>query len=169
MNFLGTHDTNRIFTELSNIAGGDRILAKKYFKIAMSICFTVMGVPSIYYGDEYGMENNDGSSRGCFDWKHYKNDLFEYVLRLSKVRKQKCFVDGELNILFAKNGKFVFERKTEVSRAVICVNLKPTPLKISLKGNFFNFFTKKPQKTFLLEENECEILIDKSKDVINID
>ena len=169
MNFLGTHDTNRIFTELSNIAGGDRILAKKYFKIAMSICFTVMGVPSIYYGDEYGMENNDGSSRGCFVWKHYKNDLFEYVLRLSKVRKQKCFVDGELNILFAKNGKFVFERKTEVSRAVICVNLKPTPLKISLKGNFFNFFTKKPQKTFLLEENECEILIDKSKDVINID
>ena len=24
------------------------------------------------------MDNNDGSSRGCFDWKHYKNDIYAW-------------------------------------------------------------------------------------------
>lgn len=159
MNFLSTHDTGRIFSELEGIAGGDESLSKKYFKICMGLVFTVMGVPSIYYGDEYGMKNNDDSSRGCFDWNGYKNDLFEWTKSLTKIRKLDCLKDGELEIIYSKSGKFIFQRTSKTSKVVVCVNLRPSPIFVNVDDGFVDFFDKKPQKSFLLNENEIKILI----------
>jgi len=105
MNFLGTHDTSRFYSELIYASNGDRDIAFKLLKIATILMFTVIGVPSIFYGDEYGMENNDGSSRGCFDWDNYNNEIFNWYMTLTKLRKIKVFKHGDMNILFAKNGK----------------------------------------------------------------
>ncbi len=163
MNFLDTHDTGRLFSDLINIAGGDRNLAKKYLKIASLLSFTVVGVPSIFYGDEYGMENNDGSSRGCFDWKNYNNDIFKWYQTLTKIRKLDVFKAGEMNILYAKHGKFVFERVSEKERVVVMVNLKSSPLKINLDGKYKSFFTGKLVNDFKLNENEFEVLIEQKQ------
>ena len=160
MNFLGTHDTGRMFSELTNLAGGDKEIAKKLFKICFVLTFTMIGVPSIFYGDEYGMENNDGSSRGCFDWQNYKNDIYYWVEALTKIRKHKVFVSGKLNILYAKNGKFVFERVCEDERVIVMVNLRPSPINVKLNGIFRSFFTGRIKPNFTLKENEFEILFE---------
>ena len=132
-------------------------------KIASALMFTVSGVPSIFYGDEYGMENNDGSSRGCFDWDNYKNEIFEWYTKLTKIRKLKCMKDAETNILYADNGKLIFERKGEDERVVVMVNLSDNPLQIHLEGDYISFISGKKINNFKLKKLEIEILIEQNK------
>ena len=160
MNFLDTHDTGRLYSDLINIAGGDRKLGTTYLKIASLLSFTVVGVPSIFYGDEYGMENNDGSSRGCFDWKNYKNEIFKWYQQLTKIRKLKVMKDGEMNILYSRNGKLVFERLSKDERVIVLVNMTDTPLQINLQGKYKSFFTNKKRNSFKLEKYKFEVLIE---------
>ena len=60
-NELGTHDTVRFATR----CGGD--IRKTYLGLIFQ--FTYVGTPTIYYGDEYGMEGgSDPDDRRTFDW-----------------------------------------------------------------------------------------------------
>lgn len=158
MNFLTTHDTGRIYSELIATADGNLEIAEKLYKIAFGIMFTVSGVPSIFYGDEYGMENNDGSSRGCFDWKNYENSRYEYIQTLSKIRKKKSLKDGDLNILYSNCGKFVFERVLKDERLIVLANIMPSTININLNGKFKSFFTGEEKRNFKLNQYDFEIL-----------
>ena len=160
MNFLSTHDTGRMYTDLLNFAGGNKIVATKLMKIASLLTFTLPGVPSIFYGDEYGMENNDNSSRGCFDWKNYKNEIYDWYKKLSGIRKFKVMKDGEMNILYSDQGKFVFERISNDERIIVLTNMKNSTLKIELEGNFVSYLSGKKIKSLKLNEFDVEILIE---------
>lgn len=60
-NALGTHDVTRFGTR----AGGD--IWKTY--LALFFQMTYVGTPTIYYGDEYGMQGGaDPDNRRTFDW-----------------------------------------------------------------------------------------------------
>jgi alpha-glucosidase len=60
-NELGTHDTVRFATR----CGGD--IRKTYLGLIFE--FTYVGTPTIYYGDEYGMQGGaDPDDRRTFDW-----------------------------------------------------------------------------------------------------
>lgn len=161
MNFLGTHDTGRIFSELIVIADGNRELAEAYLKIATGVLYTLPGVPSIFYGDEYGQENNCGSSRGCFDWEHYQNEIFDWYKKIASIRKLKVFKDGKLNILLAKDGKFVFERTSKTEHTITLVNLKPSEYEFSLNGCFISLISGKKVSNLILKQNQIEILYEK--------
>ncbi|MBQ8451679.1 MAG: glycoside hydrolase family 13 protein [Clostridia bacterium] len=158
MNFLGTHDTNRIFTELNLITNFNKELSKKLLKICFVLIFTLQGVPSCFYGDEYAMENNDGSSRGCFDWENYNNDIYKFVKKLSKIRKLEALKDGELNIIYSENGKFVFERVGKRTHVVVLINLAQTKISFDVDKKFKRFFGEKKTTSLTLNENEFEIL-----------
>lgn len=164
MNFLTTHDTKRVFSELLGSCGDDKKQAFALYKIATSLIFTLPGVPSIFYGDEYGMENNDDSSRGCFDWQNYKNEIYEWFTKLTKVRKLECLKDGEFNILYSSNGKFAFERFSENERLVFVANLEPSVFNLELNGKFTSFLTGKTAQNCTLKQNEFEILIETNND-----
>lgn len=161
MNFLTTHDTRRIYSEIRAMTNDNLELAKIYLKIATIIMFTLPGVPSIFYGDEYGMENNDGSSRGCYDWENYNNEIFNWFKQLTKIRQLPVFKDGELNILLAKNGKFIFERYSKNEHIVVLTNLKESEIDINLEGSFISLKTGQKIKSFVLKQNEIEILYEK--------
>ncbi len=160
MNFLSTHDTGRMFSDLTTIADGNKEVAVKLMKIASLLTFTLPGVPSIFYGDEYGMENNDGSSRGCFDWSSYDNEIYAWYKHLSAIRKYDVMKDGDMNILYSDNGKFVFERISSTSRIIVMVNMTNSPLDIVLDGEFVSHNTGKKISSFKLNELETEILIE---------
>jgi alpha-glucosidase len=60
-NELGTHDTMRFATR----CGGD--IRTTYLGLIFQ--FTYVGTPTIYYGDEYGMQGGaDPDNRRTFDW-----------------------------------------------------------------------------------------------------
>ena len=103
MNFVSTHDIERA---INRLAGDDcdgkskewmseRYLTseqyehgKEMLKAAMAIQFFLPGVPSIYYGDEAGLQGyKDPFNRRCYPWGNEDTDLIEYVSELSRVRK----------------------------------------------------------------------------------
>ncbi len=160
MNFLSTHDTKRVFSELIRCADGDEETAKKLYKIASALIFTLPGVPSIFYGDEYGMENNDDSSRGCFDWNNYNNEIFKWFKQLTEIRKHPALKDGDFNVLYSANGVFAFERYNHFEHIVVVSNLGKYDFELKLNGEFVSFLTGKMSKLKKLKPNEFEILIE---------
>ncbi len=165
MNFLGTHDTGRFYSDIKEMCDGNEDKSLKLLKIATAILFTLPGVPSIFYGDEYGMENNCGSSRGCFDWKNYKTKIYDWYLKLAKIREYQVLKNGEFKILYARDGKFIFERFDDKERIVVLANMKNNDLEINLDGKFESFLTKKQMTDkFILKPQSVEILIENKKE-----
>ncbi|MBQ8424517.1 MAG: glycoside hydrolase family 13 protein [Clostridia bacterium] len=183
MNTLGTHDTSRIFSELKthlgigdlkfnlknlsnseleklSISENEKLsLAIKLLKIGFVLIFTLSGVPTIFYGDEYGLENSDDNQRACFDWENYENEIYYFVKNLAKIRNYNCLKNGSMKVLLSEEGKFVFERTDNNSQIIVMVNLNSSKLNIDLKGEFKSFFTNKTINYISLCENEFEILI----------
>ncbi|MBR0442887.1 MAG: glycoside hydrolase family 13 protein [Clostridia bacterium] len=141
MNFLGTHDTERILTVLGDPHIGDsrtnvelsvarlntpqRTLAIKRLHTALTLLFTVFGVPSLFYGDEAGMEgHHDPFCRRPFPWGREVLSLVDHVRFLSKLRgAHTCFGTGEFRILRHGVHTIAYERRLENEVFVIAANM----------------------------------------------
>ncbi|MGB3462314.1 MAG: glycoside hydrolase family 13 protein [Rhodanobacter lindaniclasticus] len=81
-NFLSSHD----ITRFGNRAGGD--IWKTY--LALFFQMTYVGTPTIYYGDEYGMQGGaDPDNRRTFDWStgSITNSAVALTQKLVAIRK----------------------------------------------------------------------------------
>ncbi len=104
MTMLGSHDTERILNVLADTGGehwkkerqlryrlGDenKALAIKRLKIAAALEYTLPGIPSIYYGDEAGLEGyKDPINRRPFPWGEENAEILAYYKKLAKIRKE---------------------------------------------------------------------------------
>ena len=139
MNHIGTHDTVRAITALAgeDLNGRDRewqvnktlsedeyCLGIKRLKMAAVLQYTLVGIPSLYYGDEAGMQGySDPFCRGCFPWKNINTELYEFYKKLGAARRGcSAFKNGKLEFLAIGLGYIVFKRTTDKSSAVIGVN-----------------------------------------------
>lgn len=153
MNILGTHDTSRILSVLLSKTNGDEKLANKLLKIATLIQFTIMGVPCIFYGDEQGLKGEGAPfCRVCFPWNKQNKLLKNWYVLLGNLRKNQVFANGELNILYAKNAVFGFERLVGNKKVIVYTNCSENKQKINLNNNYFNYLTKKKtNKNYILQ------------------
>jgi glycosidase len=107
-NLLGSHDTERVAT----IFKGD----KDRQSLAVLLQFTYPGVPSIYYGDEIGMEGGkDPDDRRCMIWEKqlWDANLFDLHKELISLRKlNEPLRRGSYRTRVAddKSGLFAFDR-----------------------------------------------------------
>ena len=139
MNMLGTHDTPRILTALVDDFDGSREalaarklsaeqleLAKQRLRLATVLQFTLPGSPSIYYGDEAGMEGGkDPFNRRTYPWGKEDETLLEHFRMLGRLRaKHPALRLGTLEFFRAENGEIGFIRSHEGSRVKIYVNQK---------------------------------------------
>ena len=99
-------------------------------KMATALQFTLPGVPSIYYGDEAGMQGyKDPFNRCCYPWGNENQDLIEWYKKLGEIRRaNKCFVDGRLEILSAVAGCVAYSRRNEDNAVLIISNSNPHPI-----------------------------------------
>ena len=123
MNILGTHDTSRILTVLSENSR-DRDYSRQRLFLAMLITAFMPGIPCIYYGDEIGMEGGrDPFNRMCFDSDHGDPYILRFFKRLFQFRRK---IDdlGEYSFQprTAEGGFYSFCRTRENSRLIIAVN-----------------------------------------------
>ncbi len=144
MNLLGTHDTERIMTVLGrdddNAGEPNSVLARarlsenerktgiKMLKIAVAIQFTAYGIPSVYYGDEVGLEGyGDPFCRMPFPWNDiegtYREEILAYYQMLGKLRNdEEAFSGGDFRILGHSDGAIAYERRKNESRILVIAN-----------------------------------------------
>ncbi len=147
MNILGTHDTERILTVLggntygtrdekavASLSAEKRQHAKALLFLATLLQFTLPGVPSIYYGDEAGLEGfEDPFNRRCYPWGAEDKELVEWYTGLLRARKScAAFAGGAYRTLRADNGIFIFTRIANCTKATIIVNMGATEENIEL-------------------------------------
>ena len=112
LNLLGSHDRMRLLTYLggapdpARMGDGQRAafrlddsargLAKARLWLATLVQMTMPGVPSVYYGDEAGMEGYaDPYNRGPYPWGHEDPDTMAiYRNAIGLRRSLPHFVDG---------------------------------------------------------------------------
>jgi glycosidase len=123
MNIMGTHDTPRIFTVLSENSRDYGFTRQRLF-LALLLTAFMPGIPCIYYGDEIGMQGGkDPFNRMCFIPEEGDSDIFRFFRRLFTFRRKiidledYCFKPRS-----AESSFYSFSRVGEQGRLVIAVN-----------------------------------------------
>ena len=102
--------------------------AKKLLKIASVLQYTVFGIPSLYYGDEVGLEGyHDPFCRMPFPWNdmenEYRQELSEHYKKLGELRKtQTALSDGTFKFLGHSENSVVFMRKNDENEIIVAAN-----------------------------------------------
>ena len=155
MNILSTHDTYRIISALANIDTSNldrKEIAKisltddeynkaiSKLKIATVLQFTLYGVPSIYYGDEIGMQGfKDPFNRAFFKWNEVDNEVNKWYKNLCNIRKSiSAFIDGEVSNLHANKGLITYTRKDDISEVLVIVNADSSSHTVEFDGRLVN-------------------------------
>ena len=128
MNLLGTHDTPRILTALVDDFNGTREemskrrLSRHQFDIAYDrllmasfLQYTLPGSPSLYYGDEAGMEGGkDPFNRRTYPWGYENMEFVEHFKRLGRLRREHpAFRYGDIQFFQAGDRHVGFTRSYE--------------------------------------------------------
>ena len=123
-NFSDNHDVERIYTKLNN---------KKHYAPVHILVYTLPGVPSIYYGSEFGIEGkkerwSDDSLRPHLQLKDYKdavknNECTALIARLGKIRQSELVLSyGDYRELLLTNRQYAFSRNYNGRSVVVTVN-----------------------------------------------
>lgn len=156
MNILGTHDTLRILTALAGRERENRtreeiadwkmteVEKKKgveLLKLASVLQYTLPGVPSIYYGDEAGVEGyQDPFNRTTYPWDNENKDLISWFKKLGSIRNEECFKDGQINLLPFNENMMGFYRESLNSKILTVVNMQDTAFE--LDGEFYDLISE---------------------------
>ena len=169
MNHIGTHDTPRILTLLGK--GGVESTNREWqskqsltpdeykkgielLKIAAVIQYALPGVPSLYYGDEAGMQGyGDPFCRGAYPWGNEDTLLLDFYKKLGKIRREnKVFASGKFTPIYSDFGELVFTREKDDEKVLIATSRWPYEATINIPKEFENaecLLGEKPNGTTL--------------------
>ncbi len=120
-NFVDNHDVNRIMSKLMN---------KAHYKPVHILLYALPGIPSVYYGSEFGIEGckeqySDAPLRPYIDLKEYKNAVKDnpctaLIASLGQIHSdwKNELVYGDYRQLTLTNQQFAFAR----GRLLVAVN-----------------------------------------------
>ncbi len=133
--FVDNHDVERIYTKLKN---------KAHFVPVHILLYTLPGIPSVYYGSEFGIEgkkepHSDHSLRPALNYEDYKDAVqttpcTKLIAALGKIRRNTpalCY--GEYKELELQNTYFAYARTYNGQSVIITVNNgdKSAPMKLA--------------------------------------
>lgn len=157
LNLIGSHDQPRILTLLGdaplNLSEAEQEeyrlsdeklrLAKDRLKVLSLLQFVLPGVPSIYYGDEAGMQGfDDPFNRGTYPWGREDQELLFHYRILAMLRRQFSFLAcGDFSFSWAGEHVILCERRNSSGDEAILAAVNR-----HLFGNV-NFTLKLPNRT----------------------
>lgn len=138
MNSLGTHDTVRIINALSDVRAhgwskthklgyklpdSEYEKAKKKLYLASVLQFTLPGIPSIFYGDEAGLQGfDDPINRRPYPWGSEDKEILAHYKKLGRIRREnRAVFSGGFNMR-DENGLVAYERTSGDDEILIAVN-----------------------------------------------
>lgn len=157
MNFVSTHDIERAINRLGGESCDNKSkdwMAERYLndeeytkgknllKAAMALQFFLPGVPSIYYGDEAGLQGyKDPFNRRCYPWGKEDKELIAYVTELSRVRKSlDVMKHGRIYFVYKDDNVIAFAR-TGNEDAIIFCNRSGTDVQVGNVAEILDRFT----------------------------
>ena len=137
--FADNHDVNRVASQLKNPA---------HLYPLYSLLFTLPGIPSIYYGSEWGIEGKRTSRSDqalrprldLFEVSHNSphHDLSAAISRLAQIRHHSPALRyGNYYQLLVKSEQLAFARQTPEECVIVVVNAsdKPVPIELPVPVN----------------------------------
>lgn len=123
-NFADNHDVERIYTKLNN---------KSHYMPVHILMYTLPGVPSIYYGSEFGIEGrkekfSDDSLRPALNLDDYKDAVRDnactgLIAALGKIRQNTPALSyGDYKEEVLTNRQYAFSRNYNGVSVVVAVN-----------------------------------------------
>ncbi len=123
-NFVDNHDVERIYTKLHT---------KSHFLPVHVLLYTLPGIPSLYYGSEFGIEGqkqrgSDDSLRPAISFEEYmhatENSGFtKLITRLGEIRlATKALSYGDYKELLLTNEQYAFARNYNGKSILVTVN-----------------------------------------------
>ena len=122
--FVDNHDVERIYTKLSN---------KAHYVPVHVMLYTLPGIPSLYYGSEFGIEgrkerSSDDSLRPALNYEDYKdaietNSCTKLIAALGKIRRNTpalCY--GEYKELLLQTSHYAYARVLDGKSVIATVN-----------------------------------------------
>jgi len=122
LNFLDNHDVDRISTKLTD---------KNCLLPAWGLLFGMPGVPSVYYGSEWGIEGaksaGDGALRPALECPEW-NGLTEKISAMAKARHEsEALRRGSYRTVLLTNRQYIFERAVPGERVLVAINADSQP------------------------------------------
>lgn len=122
--FLDNHDVDRIASKL---------VYKEHLYPVYILLYTLPGIPSVYYGSEFGIEGrkekgSDEPVRPCLDLEDYRgyyetSGLLKLIMKLGELKNEyKELTDGVYEELELTNRQYAFARKLTDSAIITAVN-----------------------------------------------
>ncbi len=125
-NLLGSHDTARLQT----IVAGDEALVQ----VAATLLFTYPGVPSVYYGDEIGLEGGrDPDNRHCMSWEPHTWNMTRrafYQRLIHERRTAPALREGGFQALYAAGETLAFLRESTDERLLVVARRRDDGLRL---------------------------------------
>ena len=175
MTIIGSHDTVRPLTVLgineNTVNYSDRedykLTQEEYtrgvqnLKIASLMQFTVMGIPTLFYGDEVGIQGTlDPFCRKPYPWGKENKEIFEWYKSLAKLRENPVFDGGELNIKYACDSLLIYERVKGYKKVIIAINKGGESQTFTLTKTMKDYISQKSVSGDIeIEPNGYKILI----------
>lgn len=147
VNLIGSHDVERIYTMLKEIAVNNYItnsdqniddICFRLLKMVTLIQFTFPGVPLLYYGDETGLEGlRDPYNRATYPWGRENKNILNWYKNLIHIRndikalrtghwRQICFGDNVYGYFrYIYNHKDRFDTTSENATCLVLINKSP--------------------------------------------
>lgn len=133
-NFVDNHDVERIYTKLSN---------KAHYAPVHILLYTLPGIPSLYYGSEFGIEGkkekwSDDSLRPALQLEDFKNakennPCTKLIAALGEIRnKVPALSYGDYRELQLTNRQYAFSRNYNGTCVVVTVNNDDNDLTMTL-------------------------------------
>ena len=160
-NFVDNHDVNRIASVVND---------KRYLNNIYALLFTIPGIPSIYYGSEWGIEGDrkvtDLNLRPELFIEEFKNNfeaqkLEKYISRLINIRKEnKELTHGNYKEVLVRNKQLVFQRSFEGKSIFVALNLDDKDeiieIPVSKQGNLTDILNN---DKFKIINNKIKVII----------
>lgn len=122
-NFADNHDVNRLASTVNNQA---------YLKNIYTLLYTMPGIPSVYYGSEYGIQgrkenNSDDNLRPCLDLAAMQNentDLYSHIVKLGRIyRAYPALRTGNYQTIIITNQQLLFKKELNGQIIYVALNL----------------------------------------------
>ena len=162
--FVDNHDVDRIISKIRN---------KEHIYPIYTLLYTLPGIPSLYYGSEWGIEGqkqggNDDPLRPAVNLEEVLKEqhdcrILKWVTWLGNVHREykECLAYGRYRELLLTNRQYAFARFTEEECLVIAVNNDEQEVSVSIPvpRQDMNYVNLKTKEEYTTENGRIQITL----------